>query len=37
MFWTRMITREALDNNLPTFDSDEWREKIAKWLTKQIA
>ena len=37
MFWTRMITREALDKNLPTFDSDEWREKIAKWLTKQIA
>ena len=36
-FWTRIITREALDKNLPTFNSDEWRKKIAEWLTDQIA
>jgi hypothetical protein len=35
-FWTRIITREALDKNLPTFNSDEWRKKIAEWLTDQI-
>jgi hypothetical protein len=35
-FWTRMITRDTLDKKLPTFNTDEWREKIAKWLTEQV-
>ena len=35
-FWIRIIARESLDKNLSTFNSVEWREKIAKWLTEQI-
>ena len=33
--WKRIISREALNNNLPSFNSDEWREKVAEWLQKQ--
>lgn len=37
IFWYRMIERETLDKNLPTFNSDEWRREIAEWLTEQIS
>ena len=35
--WTRIIWRDTLNEYLPTFKSDSWREKIARWLTKQIS
>ena len=33
---TRLIEKDTLEKKLTSFNSDEWFEKIAEWLTEQV-